>query len=336
MLETRAEDSSCTSDWRISGSTLDALRNASGTEQVRAKLGWQDRLRLDQDIEDKSEGRKMRKARDEPDVSDVESHYSVDSDDDDAIFRDRKLFQPAKEAIPFYEIWIISLSQMCRFDEAFDMDTGKKSLHGIFSWPVAELLDWILGENHGIIYRRVELRELIAMHSSASAHGGDLKTDPVAIIVATPDLQEKIVSQARFSCFQLTRGSNFNLLKKIVESGHSRVLVYEEVDVPISLNVASGVVKKRSADPERTKDYQSSADAIPIRNLQLSRVPFIPQNGSLLGLLDKFQESRSRIFVPPTKFSWSPILISVIGYEAYSLSLILTKANTSYPALLAV
>ena len=40
-----------------------------------------------------------------------------------------------------------------------------------------------------------ELKELIAMHSSTSAHGGDLKSDTVTIIGATLDLQEKVVTQ---------------------------------------------------------------------------------------------------------------------------------------------
>jgi len=34
------------------------------------------------------------------------------------------------------------------------------------------------------------------MHDSLEAHGGDLKTDTVAIIGATLDLQEKVVRQA--------------------------------------------------------------------------------------------------------------------------------------------
>lgn len=46
-----------------------------------------------------------------------------------------------------------------------------------------------------LLTRAPELKELIAMHSSTSAHGGDLKTDTVAIIGATLDLQEKVVSQ---------------------------------------------------------------------------------------------------------------------------------------------
>lgn len=42
-----------------------------------------------------------------------------------------------------------------------------------------------------------ELKELIAMHSSMSPHGGDLNKDTVTIIGATLDLQEKVVEQAR-------------------------------------------------------------------------------------------------------------------------------------------
>jgi hypothetical protein len=69
---------------------------------------------------------------------------------------------------------------------------------GIVSWPVAKLLEFVLGPHHGIIYRRGELKELIAMHSSQSPHGGDLKNDTVTIIGATLDLQEKVVEQVRF------------------------------------------------------------------------------------------------------------------------------------------
>jgi hypothetical protein len=56
------------------------------------------------------------------------------------------------------------------------------SLQAIVAWPVAKLLETILGPHHGIIYRRGELKELINMHSSISPHGGDLKHDTVNII----------------------------------------------------------------------------------------------------------------------------------------------------------
>lgn len=86
---------------------------------------------------------------------------------------------------------------------------------GIIAWPIAKILEFILGPHHGIIYRRagmyfcllcllcltrvlttpVELKELIALHSSVGEYGGDLRSDTVTIIGATLDLQEKTVSQ---------------------------------------------------------------------------------------------------------------------------------------------
>lgn len=94
------------------------------------------------------------------------------------------------------------------------------------------------------------------MHSSQATHGGDLKLDTVTIIGATLDLQEKVVKQVRIpfvpearkadawtqamtpisDVFMLSIDSqlDYALLKKICLTGHSRVPVYEEVDVPIS------------------------------------------------------------------------------------------------------
>jgi metal transporter CNNM len=85
-----------------------------------------------------------------------------------------------------------------------------------------------------------ELKELIAMHSNQGAHGGDLKVDTITIIGATLDLQEKVVRQAMTpisDVFMLSIDSqlDYALLKKICQTGHSRVPVYEEVDVPVSV-----------------------------------------------------------------------------------------------------
>ncbi|KAF9017517.1 DUF21-domain-containing protein [Hymenopellis radicata] len=180
---------------------------------------------------------------------------------------------------------------------------------GIISWPVAKLLDWILGSNHGIIYRRVELKELIAMHASDSTHGGDLKHDTVTIIGATLDLQEKVVSQAMTSIenvFMLPIDAklDYETLSKIVATGHSRVPVYEEVEIPVPVQPGSYVNPK----PQKAKKIVGiflvkqcvlldPKDATPLRTLQLNRVPFVPNNESLLGILDKFQEGRSHIAI---------------------------------------
>ena len=77
------------------------------------------------------------------------------------------------------------------------------------------------------------------MHSSIGEYGGDLKTDTVTIIGAALDLQEKVVKQAMTpieDVFMLSIDAklDYETLRKICLTGHSRVPVYEEVEVPYS------------------------------------------------------------------------------------------------------
>lgn len=176
-------------------------------------------------------------------------------------------------------------------------------LLGVVAWPVAKLLELVLGPHHGIMYRRGELKELIAMHSSMSSLGGDLKTDTITIIGATLDLQEKVVKQAMTpieNVFMLSIDSNLDyaLMKKICLTGHSRVPVYEEVEIPADASNRMLRVKKIIGillvkhclllDPK---------DAVPLRRIPLNKVPFVPNNESLLGILDRFQEGHSHMAI---------------------------------------
>ncbi|KAJ4490474.1 hypothetical protein J3R30DRAFT_3653766 [Lentinula aciculospora] len=184
---------------------------------------------------------------------------------------------------------------------------------GIVSWPVAKLLEFVLGPHHGIIYRRAELKELIAMHSSMATHGGDLKTDTVTIIGATLDLQEKIVRQAMTpikDVFMLSVDSelDYDLLKKICRTGHSRVPVYEEIEVPVN---GQGALNGRGRAQTRMMQrilgillvkqcvLLDPRKSVPLRQIPLNKVFFVPQNESLLGILDKFQEGRSHSMLLP-------------------------------------
>jgi len=40
-----------------------------------------------------------------------------------------------------------------------------------------------------------------------------------------------------------------------------------------------------------------SVDATPLRKIPLNKVPFVPNNEPLLGMLDKFQEGRSHMAI---------------------------------------
>ncbi|RDB21713.1 hypothetical protein Hypma_011126 [Hypsizygus marmoreus] len=181
---------------------------------------------------------------------------------------------------------------------------------GVIAWPVAKLLEFVLGSHHGIIYRRAELKELIAMHSSHATHGGDLKTDTVTIIGATLDLQEKVVKQAMTpisDVFMLSIDSklDYDLLKKICQTGHSRVPVYEEVEIPVSSAMEGGVSKQRTQKMKKILGILlvkqcvllDPKDATPLRKIPLNKVPFVPNNEPLLGILDKFQEGRSHMAI---------------------------------------
>ncbi|PPR03590.1 hypothetical protein CVT26_006131 [Gymnopilus dilepis] len=185
---------------------------------------------------------------------------------------------------------------------------------GIFAWPIAKLLEFVLGPHHGIIYRRAELKELIALHSSQATHGGDLKSDTVTIIGATLDLQEKVVKQAMTpidQVFMLSIDSklDYDLLKKICQTGHSRIPVYEEVEVPVSVVADTDMADiKPGQRTVRVKKIigillvkqcvlLDPKDATPLRKIPLNKVPFVPNNEPLLGILDKFQEGRSHMAI---------------------------------------
>jgi metal transporter CNNM len=139
---------------------------------------------------------------------------------------------------------------------------------------------------------------------------------------------------------------DYDLMRKIHQTGHSRVPVYEEVEVPVATvpfgsntkpssdmsteSPTSGAGKSNKADQRMTRVKKivgvllvkhcvlldprgklrpfeccnkftgcrkSMTDATPLRKIQLNKVPFVPNNEPLLGMLDKFQEGRSHIAV---------------------------------------
>lgn len=202
-------------------------------------------------------------------------------------------------------------------------------VQAIVAWPVAKLLEFVLGPHHGIIYRRAELKELIAMHSDAGELGGDLRRDTVTIIGGALDLQEKVVKQAmtpieKVFMLSIDAKLDFDTLQKICETGHSRVPVYEEVDIPAPTAVAGTPVVREAGKGAAPAEAQMGAsagaktikakkiigillvkqcvlldpaDAMPVRKIPLNKVPIVPHNEPLLGILDKFQEGRSHMAI---------------------------------------
>ncbi|KAL1412592.1 hypothetical protein Q8F55_000339 [Vanrija albida] len=178
------------------------------------------------------------------------------------------------------------------------------------AWPIAKLLEWILGAHHGIIYRRQELRELIKMHAATATGGGDLDIDTVTIAQGALDLSQKTVKDAMTpidDVFMLPIEAklDYETLGLVVRSGHSRIPVYQMVNVPdISLTAPtvgapkSKMVKKvigsllvKSCvllDPE---------DATPLASIPINSIPSVPWNEPLTNMLNAFQEGRSHMAI---------------------------------------
>ncbi|KAH9009170.1 hypothetical protein EDB84DRAFT_1547896 [Lactarius hengduanensis] len=162
-------------------------------------------------------------------------------------------------------------------------------LPGIIAWPIAKILEFTLGPHHGIIYRRAELKELIALHSLVGEYGGDLRSDTVTIIGATLDLQEKTAIHA------MTKIEN--VFMKVCVTGHSRIPVYEEVELPAPDGQNFRAKKIVGVLLVKQCVLLDPGDAVPVRNIPLHRVPSVAQNEPLLGILDKFQEGRSHMAI---------------------------------------
>ncbi|KAN0061850.1 hypothetical protein ACQY0O_005843 [Thecaphora frezii] len=119
------------------------------------------------------------------------------------------------------------------------------------AYPVSRVLHWTLGPHHGIVYRRGELKELVNMHA-ATAGRGDLNTDTVTIVGGALDLQEKVVKQAmtpidKVFMIPLDAKLDYNMLQEIVSSGHSRIPVYHEIEIPVGKNRSGTATPSKSA-----------------------------------------------------------------------------------------
>lgn len=180
----------------------------------------------------------------------------------------------------------------------------------VVAWPVAKLLDLILGENHGMVYRRAELKELIDFHSKQAQHGGDLSIDAVTIMRGALDLQEKKVQNSMTyidDVFMLHADTKLDreTIQKIVESGHSRIPIYEDVDdeasvVEVSAGHYGEVAQRRNIigcllaknllliDPD---------DEVPLSKVSINHIPSVQDDLPLFDILNIFQEGRSHLAI---------------------------------------
>nr|ODN86745.1 hypothetical protein L203_03994 [Cryptococcus depauperatus CBS 7841] len=205
------------------------------------------------------------------------------------------------------------------------------------AWPIAKLLEYILGAHHGIIYRRSELRELIKMHAAGAEGGGDLDFDTVQITQGALDLARKTVKEAMTPIEQvfmlpIETKLDYETLGIVVKSGHSRIPVYQMVQVP-DINLAKpemGTGEKKMVkkvlgcllvkscvllDPE---------DATPLASIPINTIPTVSADEPLTHMLNVFQEGRSHMAIVSCRSRLPPP--STIAAEEEDTRSIMTAA----------
>lgn len=159
------------------------------------------------------------------------------------------------------------------------------------AYPIAALLDYMLGEDHGTMYKKSGLKTLVTLHRTM---GGveRLSQDEVTIISAVLDLKEKKVREIMTPIENVFTISADTVLDEkhvaeIFDSGFSRIPIY----LPNEPTNFIGMLLVRiliSYDPE---------DCLPVSHFPLATLPETSPSTSCLNILNYFQEGKSHMCV---------------------------------------
>ncbi|KAH6610588.1 hypothetical protein Trco_000608 [Trichoderma cornu-damae] len=163
-------------------------------------------------------------------------------------------------------------------------------LMGPVAWPTAKLLDWILGEDHGTLYKKSGLKTLVTLHKSLGEVSERLNQDEVTIITAVLDLKDKPVSEVMTPMDDVFTLAEDHILDEetmdtILSSGYSRIPIYRAGN-PTDFVGMLLVKTLITYDPE---------DRIPVRDVQLGAVVETRPETSCLDIINFFQEGKSHM-----------------------------------------
>lgn len=158
------------------------------------------------------------------------------------------------------------------------------------AYPIALLLDHILGEDHGTVYKKSGLKTLVTLHKTMGVER--LNQDEVTIISAVLDLKEKSVSAIMTPMDRVYTMSADTLLdektvEEIFNAGFSRIPIHLPNE-PLNFIGMLLVRVLISYDPE---------DALPVASFPLATLPETALDTSCLNILNYFQEGKSHMIV---------------------------------------
>ncbi|TXG59975.1 hypothetical protein EZV62_014548 [Acer yangbiense] len=160
------------------------------------------------------------------------------------------------------------------------------------AYPISKLLDYLLGEGNQAVFRRAELITLVDFHGNEAGKGGELTHDETTIITGALELTEKTASDAMTPisdtfAIDINAKLDRNLMKLIMEKGHSRVPVYYQQPINIiGLILAKNLL---TINPE---------GGIPVKNVTtIRRIPRVSETMPLYDILNEFQKGHSHMAV---------------------------------------
>jgi metal transporter CNNM len=163
------------------------------------------------------------------------------------------------------------------------------------AWPTAKLLDYLLGEDHGTVYKKAGLKTLVTLHRTLGENTERLNQDEVTIISAVLDLKAKPIGDIMTpisDVFTLSLNTVLDetMMHKILSEGYSRIPIYA-VNDPRDFVGMLLVKMLITYDPE---------DALRVRDFQLATLPETRPETSCLDIVNFFQEGKSHMVLVST------------------------------------
>lgn len=158
------------------------------------------------------------------------------------------------------------------------------------AWPTAKLLDWVLGEDHGTVYKKSGLKTLVTLHHTMGPAAQRLNEDEITIIGAVLELKEKPVHDVMTPMEDVFVMSEDTVLDEekidmILSAGYSRIPIHEAGN---QTNFIGMLLVKIliTYDPEDCKK---------VRDFPLATLPETRPETSCLDIINFFQEGKSHM-----------------------------------------
>ncbi|KAF5366846.1 hypothetical protein D9758_006484 [Tetrapyrgos nigripes] len=175
------------------------------------------------------------------------------------------------------------------------------------AWPIAKLLDWLLGANETHTYKKAELKSFLQFHRQGEE---PLRDDEISILNGVLELNTKKVETIMTPMKDVVTLSSDTIMDhKTVDglllSGYSRFPVHEPGN-PLAFVGLLLIKKLIQYDP---------AQALPVSDFHLSILPEAPPSINCFQALDYFQTGRAHILLISSSPGYAGGAVGVITLE---------------------